>query len=102
MEEKRWGGREEGVLFLFLNGPKDKSEVQRTVTVLIWSRAVLLSEATPIPARGRDLFSCRPSACLCMHGGLWERFHFLPQDPKGTQKCAKPVSSNQWQLLIGK
>lgn len=46
-----------------------------------------LEKATLIPAQGAggDIFS----GCL-LYGGLWGRFHFLPRDPEGTQKCAKP------------
>lgn len=72
------------MLFQF-NGPKDKCEVQRMVTVYGLGQ-FCLEKATLIPAQGAggDMFS----GCL-LYGGLWERFHFLPRDPEGTQKCAK-------------
>lgn len=93
MDENTWGGREEGVLFYFLNGPKDKPEVQRMLTI-VWPGTVGLrgGKASSGGRKEGYMFSGCLSTCLCTYSGLWEGFHFLPWDPEGAQTCAKPNS----------
>lgn len=92
-EKMGWEGG--GSAVLVVNGPKDKSEVQRMVTVL-WPGAVLLRGNT-FPAQGATCFHAAcllASACVMASGKDSTSCPGIQRQPRSVLKQLVPISGN--------